>query len=269
MKKVVEPANSKEIQVRFKKVMESLPAVFDKYGYNYEEQKELKNLVYHYFLESIDAYRYLPDNYKVAKLLRILYQCKEVVVSGTIKYPQTDTDRKGHPVYTTICHGNTMNQLILFLNALLERDACGAYEREFNWEPKIRYDFPEETTKMIDCYTYKELDQILAYEKENGEKKRKENEALTENQKLGQWLFDLYMNMVHEGYFSGKSKEKTREYAFLHDCFVVIGCFDPPEFETMTNSEKYDVVRSRINSYIAHQINSRKTAEKIKKLIIS
>ena len=54
--------------------------------------------------------------------------------------------------------------------------------------------------------------------------------------------------MQERGIFSNHSQGKTREYAFLFDCYVAYGKIPVPEIE-MNNSEKYTYIKDCIKTY--------------------
>ena len=65
---------------------------------------------------------------------------------------------------------------------------------------------------------------------------------------LGKKFSQAEKIMLQAGFFSGKSKGKTREYAFIYDFYVIRRKVPFPEPE-MTNSEKYKYVRNCVIAY--------------------
>jgi len=59
------------------KIKEKLKAVFDKYGYDDEERRKkiLGLMVFNYCLNKTLEKTIFPDNYEVAKLIKVLRQC--------------------------------------------------------------------------------------------------------------------------------------------------------------------------------------------------
>jgi hypothetical protein len=241
------------------KIKEKLKAVFDKYGYDDDERRKkiLGLMVFNYCLNKTLEKTIFPDNYEVAKLIKVLRQCKEVVVTGTIENPQNDMERKEQLAKTTICSRYTFLFLDLFLNTLLEDQQDGLYQFRFDWEFKEEIDDEPNGYNFTEPYTKNELEQIIEYEKGNYIKKRT-RKKLTPKQLLGQSLSLVETQMLDAGFFSGKSEGKAREYAFLFDCYVAIERIPVPDYE-MTDSNKYTFVKDCIRTYQNHPGKSRRT----------
>ncbi|MCK9627506.1 MAG: hypothetical protein M0R37_02815 [Bacteroidales bacterium] len=242
------------------RVKTKLKSIFDEYGYIDEERRKkiLGIMVMDYAMGMVmegDNNFLMNDNYEVAKLIKILRQCKEVVITGVIENPQNDKERKGQATKTKICAEHTLLHLDYFLNTLLEYQQDGFYQYHFKWEFKDEIDNqynPMDSINFTEPYTKIELEQIIEYEKERHIKKIK-NAEKTSRQKIGGRLLFIENNMQNAGLFSTLSEGKTREYAFLFDCFVAIGKIPIPEIE-MNNSEKYTFVKDCMKTYKNYQI---------------
>jgi len=236
------------------KVKDRLKAVFDKYGYIDEEVRKrvLGIMVMDYAMGMVmygDDNFAMNDNLEVAKLIRIFRQCDEVVITGVIEHPQNAKERKGQTTKTKVCSKYTFFMLECFLNTLLEYQQDGFYQYEFNWE--FKNDLADQYNPMIpmnftEPFTKSELEKIIQYEidKNIGHTKDKR----TRKQKIGQRLSFIEMIMQEQGLFSTHSQGKTREYAFLFDCFVAMDRIPIPEIE-MNNSEKYSYIKDCITTY--------------------
>lgn len=240
------------------RVKTKLKTIFDEYGYIDEirRKKILGILVMDYSMGMVlegDNNFISPDNYEVANLIKVLRQCKEVVVTGVIENPQNDKERKGQATKTKICAEYTFLHLDYFLNTLLEYQQDGFYQYQFKWEFKDEIDYQNNPFNFTEPYTKIELEQIIEYEKEKYINNLKE---LTSRQKIGKRLSFIEEQMQQEGFFSKKSEGKAKEYAFLFDCFVNIGKIPIPEYR-MTDSEKYSFVKESLKTYD----NYKKTAK--------
>lgn len=227
-----------------------LKSIFDEYGYIDEERRKdvLHFMIkyYSYGTEMEGDNKFLDDNYEVARLIKILRQCKEVVITGVIENPQNDKEKRGQAVKTKICAEHTFLHLDYYLNTLLEYQQNEWYQYEFGWEFKDRIDYQASPFNFTEPYTKIELEQIIEYEKEEHRKHIK-YAGKTSRQKIGHGLIFAENEMQEAGLFSKLSQGKTREYAFLFDCFVAMGKIPIPE-EEMNNSEKYTYVKDSIKT---------------------
>lgn len=244
----------------FDKVKEILKALFDKYGYVDENRNEriFDQIFYgmQHIILSEEPYTDI-DCYELVKLIKTLRQCKKVKITGTIENPQNDTERKGQPAEAEICDEGIFRLLDSFLNTILEHVQGDFYEMTFNWEKKGRNKDADPYFNFTKVYNEKELDLIYKTE-EMAYNRYQNNSNLSFKQKRGNRFSLVKRTMLEEGFFSGESKGKAREYAFIYDFFVATRKISVPKFE-MTNSEKFDHVKECIETHQNY-------LEKIKKL---
>jgi len=249
-----------------------LEPILDEYGYIDEERrgKTLAIMVREYVmgvglgLYEGDIFE-LQDNLEVAKLIRILRQCEEVVVTGVIEYPQNDKEIKTQTTKTAIRSNFVFLMLEYFLNTLLEYQQDGFYQYKFKWDDKDYLsdeDISIKNMNFTEPYTPDELEQIIEYETRIH---RIFAKRMTTKQNIGSKISYVKYMMHEQGLFSTDSQGKTREYAFLFDCFVAMDRIPVPE-DDMNNSEKYIYIKDCIKTYRNYIKTRRNLKDEIRKI---
>lgn len=137
----------------------------------------------------------------------------------------------------------TLYNLWLYSNTLLEKNQDGEYQYEFGWDFKQPFEH-EEQINYTEPYTEDELEKIITYEKQK-EKNRKKNQKV--NQILKRKIQILRRYYIEEGIFSSNTKELTiNEYQFLYDTLVVLGVFPATNKHPLSKNDKKKALRDYI-----------------------
>lgn len=225
---------------------DELRALFDSYGYVDEKQEDVLNEIRYGGIHLVSIDDYSSSIYEMAKLARTLRQCEKVEIRGTITNPQTDMDIKGQLATADICTFSTFMYLDYFLSSLIKYQRSVLYQERFLWESSVDRIFHKYIHGLDHLYTEDQLEKIIEYETKVYLEEKRTKPTL--DQYLGKKFSQAEKIMLQAGFFSGKSKGKTREYAFIYDFYVIRRKVPFPEPE-MTNSDKYKYVRNCVIAY--------------------
>jgi len=235
---------------------DELRALFDSYGYVDEKQEDVLNEIRYGGIHLVSIDDYSSSIYEMAKLAKTLRLCEKVEIRGTITNPQTDMDIKGQLATADICTFSTFMYLDYFLSSLIKYQRSVLYQERFLWESSVDRIFHKYIHGLDHLYTEDQLEKIIEYETKVYLEEKRTKPTL--DQYLGKKFSQAEKIMLQAGFFSGESKGKAREYAFIYDFFVATRKISVPKFE-MTNSEKFDHVKECIETHQNY-------LEKIKKL---
>lgn len=162
-------------------------------------------------------------------LRNVIKNPSNITVSTTIKSIKS----------SVVLDSEIANDLLLFVDSLIEARTDGFYQYQFNWE------FKEEietglVTKLTEPYSDEEISQIVEYETNKAISIKKQNKK-----RLSIKIKNLTEFLRKEGIFSLDYETiSTSEACFIFDFLVLKGIIGKDE--TYNNQEKYQFIKSKL-----------------------